>query len=142
MTVFLKLKTLIKLSNLLHKRILDDLLAQNSPNLDNTVLDRLATHSSGLLVASDNLVTAMYAPQQSSVIALHLGNYLKVLRPLQDTLLRQQEQSLVDQFATLSVSGQCGDKTVRWFTLSFDQIEKAAEKISGTLMENTYTQVS
>lgn len=139
MTVFLKLQTLIKLSNLLHKRILNDLLAQNSPNLDNTVLDGLSTHSSRLLVASDNLVTAMYAPQQSSVIALHLGDYLKVLRPLKDTLLRQQEQNVVEQFASLSVSGQSEDKTVRWFSLCFDQIEKSAEKLSGTLKENTYT---
>jgi hypothetical protein len=77
----------------------------------------------------------MYAPQQSSVVALHLGDYLQVLKSFQHTLLPQQE--LHDQFAALSVSG---DKTVRWFKICFEQIEKAADKISGTLEAEKHTQ--
>jgi len=132
-TLFAQLQPLIKLSNLLHKRILNDLLSQNSGILDNNILDRLSTHSSRLLAASDNLITAMYSPQQPSIVALHLSDYLNVLTSLRHTLLPQQ--SLDQQLATLSMSGQSGDKTLRWFSVCFDQIEKATGNFSGTLKE-------
>jgi len=135
------LQALIKLSNLLHKRILDDLLSQSSPNLDNNILDQLSIHSSRLFEASDNLISAMYSPQQSSVISPHLNGYLTVLRSLRHTLLPQPGRDLGEQFAGLSMSGQSAGKTVRRFAICFDKIEKAAEIFSKTLQENLHTQV-
>ncbi|EKM55503.1 uncharacterized protein PHACADRAFT_95478, partial [Phanerochaete carnosa HHB-10118-sp] len=59
---------LIKWTCTLHKKILRDLRSQVFKDLPVQALDTLPSHSHGLLIASEDLVASLYAPQDSAAI--------------------------------------------------------------------------
>ena len=124
------MQALVKLTNLLHKHIDKDLLSPDSPVQTNTFLDRVAIFSSRLLVASDNLVSSMYAPHQAPIISLHLREYLDLFEELNAMLLPVPKAE--EQLTALSLS-EAGYKATKWFATCFIQITKAGAKISKTL---------
>ncbi|KAJ3514839.1 hypothetical protein NLJ89_g2129 [Agrocybe chaxingu] len=130
-----KVHSLIKIVVLLHKRVLKDVLEQDLNARNDSTLDNLATLSGRLLEASDDLISSMYGPQQPSNIIAYLDAYSAVLKDVQKTLLLPRGRSLEDQVASLSLSMPSDEKSVKWFTTCFDQIEKATAKISDILTD-------
>ncbi|CAA7271702.1 unnamed protein product [Cyclocybe aegerita] len=130
-----KVHSLIKIVVLLHKRVLKDILGQDLNARNDPTLDNLATLSGQLLEASDDLISSMYGPQQPSNITACLDAYNAVLKDVRQTLLLPRERSLEDQVADLSLSPPSGEKSAKWFTTCFDQIDKATVKISDTLTD-------
>ena len=127
---FIQVQALVKLSNLLHQRVAKDILSEDGRDLQNAILDLLSDYSSRLLATSDNLISAMYAPQQPSMISSYLDDYLDVLQDLQNTLLPQHGEELNDQIAALVISNQPVDKVKKWLTTRFEQIKRTGQKIS------------
>lgn len=124
---------MVKLSNLLHQRVAKDILSKDGCDLQNANLDRLSDYSSRLLASSDNLISAMYAPQQPSVISSYLDDYLDVLQDIQNTLLPQHGEELDDQLAALVISSQPVNKVKKWLITCFEQIKRTGQKISEAL---------
>ncbi|RDB21366.1 hypothetical protein Hypma_011600 [Hypsizygus marmoreus] len=140
-----KIHAILRLSTLLHKRILKDILSpqRNSPlNLPTHIiqhLDTLPPESSALLVASDDLASTLYTPQDPSDISTELASFLKVIQRLQSTLTPFfKESALVEQMEALSLQGSIVSRNnpEKWFEICFDQIRKAAQSLESTMNRN------
>ena len=121
---------------LLHKRVLRDALSPDVPECDNSTYDALATLSTNLLTASDNLISSMYAPQQLSNVSVYLESLREVIKDLQRTLFPSQNNqlSLEEQLKALELSPQLGsDKSRKWFKTCFEQVEILGAKVVETL---------
>ncbi|KAF8964683.1 hypothetical protein BDZ97DRAFT_1904344 [Flammula alnicola] len=128
-----KVQAVLKLAILLHKRVIKDILSSDTRLKDNMALDKIAMLSGKLLVASDDFISSMYAPQQPSNITPYLASFWDVIKDIRVTILPSQDNSLEEQLNGLLLSSQASDKTRKWFTTCFEQIDKAAAKVSDTL---------
>ncbi|KAG6890697.1 hypothetical protein C0995_005070 [Termitomyces sp. Mi166 len=134
-----KAHALLRLSTLLHKRIIKDVLTipeldLSSPLVKN--LDSLPPHSSSLVVASDDLVSTLYAPQTPSETSTELAAFIKVIDSLRATLLDLlHEPSLADQMQALSLQTSATPQKdpKKWFQICFAQIQKAADNLESAL---------
>ncbi|PCH37961.1 hypothetical protein WOLCODRAFT_87743 [Wolfiporia cocos MD-104 SS10] len=136
-----KVQPLLRFSTLLHKRVQLDILSDAStatPSLE--ALDALPSCSHGLLVASEEVVAALYAPQNPANVAsaiTSLSTAVKTLRlTLEDGALLPRRNGDVDELttgmATLSVggngvNGQKNRDARGWFETCFAQIEKLSQ---------------
>lgn len=133
-----KVHHLLRLTTLLHKRILVDLLATGSVSLPNTTLDALLIHSSSLLAASDDLVATLYTPQVPASIRKELIAFIDIVRSLQSGL-QSAFRPLEAQMALLSVTNTGdaqaakGKDLPKWFQTCFEQIYKSATVFASTL---------
>lgn len=101
---------LLRMTVILHKRILSDVLSSTSPvSVANSVLDALLARSNALVAASDELVADAYPPQEPVFICRETEALVKVVADL-----RVHLSALFD--------GQQANK--RWFDTCFDQITK------------------
>ncbi|KAF9532979.1 hypothetical protein CPB83DRAFT_846728 [Crepidotus variabilis] len=128
-----KVRALVKVANLLHTRVVKDLLSSNTHKQDNVTLDNLATYSAQLLSASDELISSMYTPQQPTAISLHLSSYLGALKAIQHAL-NPKNEDLEQQLSALSVSNASLSKKTKWLKTCFDLIDKAGAQVSETLV--------
>jgi len=128
------MQAVVKLTILLHKRVLSATLSPDAPERDDATLDRLSRLSAKLLPASDDLISSLYAPQQPSIISPYLTTFLDVIKDIQSTLL-PPPKDLDQQLDSLSLSKPASDKSSKWFTTCFEQLDKAATKVSETLAE-------
>ncbi|KAK0228536.1 hypothetical protein IW262DRAFT_1455773 [Armillaria fumosa] len=110
----IKVHTVIRLSTLLHKRILRDFLSPSpSSALPISNLDKLAPCSSALLSASDDLISSFYPPQDPSAIAAEFIIFQECLEHLKlavDAFV--DDQMLHAQFDALSITGNNPTPTV------------------------------
>ncbi|KAG6866914.1 hypothetical protein C0991_003829 [Blastosporella zonata] len=133
-----KVHAILRLSTLLHKRIIKDVLTIPSgqvtlPPRVVQNLDLLPPQSSSLLVASDDLVATLYTPQVPSDISTELLPFMAVIDTLRSTLLEFiQEPSLVEQMQAMSLQTPQKDPK-KWFQTCFAQIQKAADSLSSLL---------
>ncbi|KAG6894229.1 hypothetical protein C0993_012010 [Termitomyces sp. T159_Od127] len=119
-----KAHAILRLSTLLHKRIVKDV--STFPNLDS-----LPPLSSLLVVASDDLVSTLYTPQTPSETSKELAAFVTVIDSLRSALL---EPSLADQMQAMSLQPTQQQKDpIKWFQACFVQIQKAADNLSSTL---------
>ncbi|KAF7363445.1 hypothetical protein MSAN_01000300 [Mycena sanguinolenta] len=72
-----KVHGLLRLAQLLHTRILGDILATSQKAPNNSVLDSLSSLSHELLSASDELVSTLYTPQDLDRVKAELTAYRK-----------------------------------------------------------------
>ncbi|KAG5641286.1 hypothetical protein DXG03_005577 [Asterophora parasitica] len=134
--------TILRMSTLLHKRIRKDILSPPStsplklPSHIIEHLDTLPPHSSALLVASDDLVSTLYAPQNPSNVSAELASFTDVVNALRSTILViLQEPTLAEHMEAMSLQGTGASKRDprKWFETCFSQIQKAMEGLESTL---------
>ncbi|KAK0459725.1 uncharacterized protein EV420DRAFT_286608 [Desarmillaria tabescens] len=132
--------TIIRLSTLLHKRILRDFLSPSSLSASPiSDLDKLALCSSALLSASDDLISSFYPPQDPSAIAAEFNIFQECLGRLKlsvDALL--DGQMLQAQFDALSVTDNNPTPTLtKWYKTCFGQIQKTSQNLLQCLPANS-----
>ncbi|KAF7322975.1 hypothetical protein HMN09_00077100 [Mycena chlorophos] len=116
-----KIHGILRLVQPLHKRILTDVLPLSS--LDIATLDALASESRALLCASDELVAALYAPQNAAAIRTELTAFRAVLGQLELLL-----NPLESQLANLTLGSSSAKK---WIDTCFAQVYKAVDVVLG-----------
>ncbi|KAK0503260.1 hypothetical protein EDD18DRAFT_1137119 [Armillaria luteobubalina] len=132
--------TIIRLSTLLHKRILRDFLSPSpSSTLPMSNLDKLVPCSSSLLSASDDLISSFYPPQDPSAIGAEFIIFQECLEHLKlsvDALV--DNQMLHAQFDTLSITGNNPTPTLtKWYKTCFEQIQKTSQNLIQCLPVNS-----
>ncbi|KAH8106838.1 hypothetical protein BXZ70DRAFT_886088, partial [Cristinia sonorae] len=125
-----KIQPLIRICVLMHKRVLLDLLKPTNASSP-TTLDSLPPLSHELLIATEEVVAVLYAPQNptamSSALAVLDNTVRKVQTTLSDKALLPAPLSLEDKLANTSISGEGGknEKDLRkWFETCFEQIHR------------------
>jgi hypothetical protein len=110
---------ILRLTTLLHKRIHLDVLAHPSP-APVSAFDALLAQSNLLLSTSDDLVSALYAPQDPVYVCAEILELAKIATSLQTQLavLLPATDGLTDQPSVEETS----DKT--WFDTCVDQIRR------------------
>ncbi|SJL00391.1 uncharacterized protein ARMOST_03704 [Armillaria ostoyae] len=142
LTENIKVHTIIRLSTLLHRRILRDFLSPSpSSALPISDLDKLVPCSSALLSASDDLISSFYPPQDPSAIAAEFIIFRECLERLKlsiDALV--DNQMLQAQFDALSITGNNPTPNLtKWYKTCFEQIQKTSENLLQCLPANTET---
>jgi len=133
---------ILRLTTLLHKRILLDLLASPAP-APVSAFDNLLVQSNSLLTTSDDLVSTLYTPQDPSSVrqetialarvAAKLHSQVATFFSATNELEKQLNALEISAFTpapTTQPSKKKADK--KWFETCFDQIAK----LCGTLSES------
>lgn len=138
-------RNLLKFIQALQKRILSSLLTSQrileSPRPSS--LDDLLSHSSSLLKASDDLVHALYLPQNLEILMARVKTYRSIVEDLRGVLVSFALASCADpagelsrEVALLSIQldgrGEKMAKERRWFDACFSQIFRTTDAISST----------
>ncbi|KAG6814341.1 hypothetical protein H0H92_010926 [Tricholoma furcatifolium] len=138
-----KAHVILRLSTILHKRIIKDILTRTHGSdaqlslhsLKN--LDALPHQSSTLAIASDEFVSTLYTPQTPSEISKELAAYVAAISSFRSIILELfQAPTLTDQLQAMSLQQTPGTppKDLRkWFEMCFIQIQKAASNLDSTL---------
>ena len=127
-----QVRSILRLTTLLHKRIFLDLLS-STPTIppSNIGLDALLLQSHALLAVSDELVSSLYVPQNPASIrkeSLALVDIINGLQ-LQLRIFFPDTSSLEQQFSGLNIDASAStpnkpkaDK--KWFDICFEQVIK------------------
>ncbi|KAH9484280.1 hypothetical protein JR316_0003761 [Psilocybe cubensis] len=132
-----KVQAIVKLVILLHKRISRDTLSADGVKNDNSTLDKLSSLSNRLLTASDDLISSMYPYHDLANIKTCLISFWDIIKKLRVTILTSHDETLEGQLKDMSLSS--GDKSKKWFSTCFDQIDITAAKIMDSLQQKTRT---
>ena len=134
----------MRLTTLLHKRIYLDLLPLPS-SAPPSAFDSLLTQSNRLLSASDDLVAALYAPQdldhvrneilQLVNITTSLQAQLPVFLPASDQLTDQLHALSLEDGALASTSASPSKKRAdkKWFDTCVDQILRLCSRLTADI---------
>ena len=128
-----QVEALVKVTLLLHKRIINDVLSSKCQRQDDLSLNKLAVLSGSLLTASDDLISSMYSPQHLDIITSYLNSFLGVNQDIRKIILLPHDKALHERMESLSLADQPSEKTRKWFTTCFDQIDKCGAKVLATL---------
>ncbi|KAI0636747.1 Grap2 and cyclin-D-interacting-domain-containing protein [Trametes polyzona] len=147
-----KVQPLVRFATLLHKRVVPDVLAGLSgPQLDSepltAALDALPSRSHAVVLALEELVAALYAPQKPAALASAVAAFSDATRRLHASVvtdaLLPREADLAVQMGGLSVqdasSGKEGGETKvkkdprKWFDACRAQIDKSAKAVEELL---------
>jgi len=123
----------VKVTLLLHKRIINDVLSSKFQGKDDVSLNELAVLSSSLLTASDDLISSMYSPQHLDTITPYLHSFLGVNQDIRKIILLLHEKALEEQMEALLLADQPNEKTRKWFTTCFHQIDTCGANVLATL---------
>ncbi|KAJ7452413.1 hypothetical protein B0H11DRAFT_1876433 [Mycena galericulata] len=123
-----KVHGILRLAQLLHKRILRDILSTSQDSPNNPTLDTLSSLSHQLLSASDELVSTLYTPQDPRNIERELKFFRKIMSDVQASLVKPD--ALETQLEYLSLEDKNGS---RWFDTCFVQLYKAVDALDATL---------
>ncbi|KAJ7774823.1 hypothetical protein B0H16DRAFT_1880040 [Mycena metata] len=123
-----KVHGILRLAQLLHKRILRDILATTKQPPDNSTLDALSSLSHTLLSASDELVSTLYTPQDPTKMETEACSFRKLISDFQASLAKPD--ALETQLGALSLGSNNASK---WFDTCFVQLYKAVDALSDSL---------
>lgn len=136
-----QLHQVLRLTTLLHKRIFLDLLAYPS-SAPVSAFDSLLAQSNLLLSTSDEIVAALYTPQdpahvrkevlQLAEIATSLKSQIPVFLPVTDELASQLHALNVDDASPVPTSTSPSKKKAdkKWFDTCVDQIVRVCSRAS------------
>ncbi|CAL1705071.1 unnamed protein product [Somion occarium] len=140
-----KIQPLLRMSALLHKRIMLDLLkkGQTYSSEFSRRADSLLDMSNTLLLAHEEIVAVLYAPQKLPAISESLAELVTAVKRVQDTLLNQEllppprpvdgVASLEQTLAAVSISKSETPKKERdvrkWFDTCFEQMFKLSKTL-------------
>ena len=133
---------------LFHKRVLPDVLnvlpaSPLDPDSLNMALDALPSQSNAMVLAMEEVVAALYAPQKLDVLAAALTSLVQATRQLHALIMVNQLMPPVDlakEMSGLSVEGAPEKKPKeprKWFSLCIGQIEKAAKVVDEIMSPQT-----
>lgn len=137
-----KIQPVVRFVTLFHKRVLPDVLnalpgSPSDPDALNAALDALPQQSNAVVLAMEEFIAALYAPQKPDVLAAALSSLVEATRQLHrliavDVLMPRAD--LAKEMGALSVKdaqdGASAGKTKdarKWFASCLAQIEKSAE---------------
>ncbi|KAI0372885.1 hypothetical protein BV20DRAFT_1034150 [Pilatotrama ljubarskyi] len=149
-----KVQPLMRFATLLHKRVVPDILANlptstSDSNALTAALDALPSRSHALVLALEELVAALYAPQDPAALASAVATFSDATNKLHSSatsnILLPPETGLVKQMGALSVAGGSGanggEKKVKdarkWFDACLAQVNKSAQAIDELLSPDT-----
>lgn len=139
---------LLRLTSLLHKRILLDLFSTSLSSTLNQPLDALLLYSTSLLASTDDLISTLYTPQNSASISTELSTFIEVVRTLQSGLISAgffAAVGLEDELGQMSIQGSDGygkgkkktrEDIRKWFGSCFEQIYKLSTTFLSTLNQD------
>lgn len=117
----------MRLTQLLHKRVLRDILSTSQEPPSNATLDSLSSLSHTLLSASDELVSTLYTPQDPRNVETELRSFRKIISDFQASLVKP---GLETQLENLSLGN---DNKSKWFDTCFVQLYKAVDALDVAL---------
>jgi len=135
----LQILALIKLTTLLHKRVIADVLTSGIPPLSDGCLDKLDKLSNDILVNSDDLISSLHPPQhlpttKSAFSGLNetISSIYKILYPPQDA------ENLEQRLASVNLADQpaAASKSRKWFETCSQQLDNARKKVVATLPDS------
>ncbi|KAI0807598.1 hypothetical protein C8Q74DRAFT_75847 [Fomes fomentarius] len=143
-----KIQPLARFVTLLHKRVVPDVLGgltvtESIPDAVNSTLDALPPKSHALVLALEEVVATLYAPQKPDALATAVSSLVEAAHKLHDSISNDLLPSTVDVAArdlgALSLDGgkSSGEKKAQdprtWFESCRAQIDKTAKMIEQTL---------
>lgn len=140
-----QIQPLIRILSLLHKRLLPDLIKPLSVSKNLTKLDIFPEISTTLLLALEEVVAVLYAPQNPSSISSTISTLGTTTNSIQNILLDEgvlatpasDVEALAKEVGEMTVGAQSGTKKekdpAKWFDTCFAQISKLSKSISDAI---------
>ncbi|KAH9857110.1 Grap2 and cyclin-D-interacting-domain-containing protein [Lenzites betulinus] len=145
-----KVQPLVRFATLFHKRVVPDVLAGLSgPQLESSdlisALDALPSRSHAVVVALEEVVATLYAPQNPASVASAVAALTESLRALHASVITNvlvpSDADLAQRMSALSVvqgdGGKAGGETKKdprkWFDACLAQIDKSAKAVDDVL---------
>ncbi|KAK7693718.1 hypothetical protein QCA50_003290 [Cerrena zonata] len=144
-----KIQPLFRMSTLLHKRIMLDLLKKGHtyPSDYSQRADSLLETSHSLLLAHEEVVAVLYAPQKPSTISEAIAELASCIVQAQNTLIKQKllppsrDPGDIAELEKMSAAAISGDQPTgakkerdvrKWFDTCFEQLGK----LCGSIVDN------
>lgn len=134
---------------LLHKRVVPDVLGGIStlpqdPDALNQVLDALPPLSNSVVVALEEVVAALYAPQDPNALgasALALVETIRAVHASATVILLLPPTNLEEELGGLSIDGAKGGEEKakdprKWFDSCLAQVDKSAKIVLDDLLRS------
>ncbi|KAI0750926.1 hypothetical protein C8Q80DRAFT_1217828 [Daedaleopsis nitida] len=145
-----KIQPLVRFVVLFHKRVAPDVLAcvstsESTLDITNAALDLLPSHSNAVVVALEEVVAALYAPQKLDALGAAVSTLVHSIHTVHDSIMgsallpkTDQADELAKGMAALDVDGAKGvEKKPRdsrkWFESCRAQIDKSAKTVEEML---------
>ena len=138
----------------MHKRVVPDILANVSGTQPELLaaLDALPPHSHSVVVALEELVASLYAPQKPTALSSSLAAFSDAIHKLHASAvtgaLLPSDADVAEQLSALALGGNAsgrgnGDKQKkdprRWFDACLAQIDKSAKAVDELLASDSAT---
>ncbi|KAI0647272.1 hypothetical protein C8Q79DRAFT_958586 [Trametes meyenii] len=143
-----KVQPIIRFATLLHKRVAPDVLAKLPGAMTDSsalteALDALPPVSHATVLALEEVVASLYAPQKPATLASAVAGFTDAIRKLHATVvtatLIPSEEALVRAMGALDVGGENGEKMKdprKWFRTCLMQVDKSAKAFEELLALN------
>ncbi|KAI0672995.1 hypothetical protein C8Q78DRAFT_692752 [Trametes maxima] len=134
-----KVQPLIRFATLLHKRVVPDVLAKLPGCTADSraliaALDAVPPVSHATVLALEEVVASLYAPQKPATLASAVVEFTGAIRKLHASVVTEtlipSEEALVRAMGTLDVGGENKEKAKdprKWFSTCLMQIDKSAK---------------
>ncbi|KAF5391385.1 hypothetical protein D9757_001894 [Collybiopsis confluens] len=131
-----KVLNVLRLCNVLHKKVISDVLSGPPSSLSNNFLDKLASLSPTLLSTSDELISTLDSPHDVNSITAELSAVQRIVDDIRNLLSSLKTDpdlnALTGQLAGTSLTEKAAVPTNRnprekWLNACFDQITKAVQ---------------
>lgn len=122
----------------LHRKIIRDLKSNLFSDLPPTSLDVLPRHSHSLLIASEDLVTSLYAPQDLSNVRGAVKSVERTFRSFKMSLFPSEEDDIVDRLSEVTLEGatQLKESSLpHGYDTSYDVLEKLIDQMLDSTKE-------
>ena len=133
-----QVQPLLRFTTLLHKRVHIDLLSKPLPApMSDAILDALPPQSHTILVALEDVVATLYAPQNAPSIASAISPLASSVEGLRATIMPILPSTGTDSAPPGSQGTQ---RDVRkWFITCFEQIDKLSRNLTDSLPQTDST---
>ncbi|OSD08630.1 hypothetical protein PYCCODRAFT_39800 [Trametes coccinea BRFM310] len=145
-----KVQPLVRFGTLLHKRVVPDVLSRVSmsqPTSDALIaaLDALPARSHAVVLAMEELVAALYAPQKPTTLRSAVAAFADAMTQMHASALAEpllpSDSEITNQMGALSLNsgaeakggGEKAKDPRKWFDACLAQIEKSAKAIDEML---------
>ncbi|TFK80740.1 hypothetical protein K466DRAFT_558774 [Polyporus arcularius HHB13444] len=146
-----KVQPLVRFATLYHKRVVPDVLNGLSSSVESSeglhsALDALPSRSHAVVLALEEVVATLYAPQKPPALAAAASSLAEAIHQVHGTITNPtlmspalQETDLAKELSRLSIEGsKAADKKAKdprkWFDSCLAQVDKAAKAVDEMLI--------